>query len=66
MLLVALPKAEPVVRARRGEDRDRDGGREEGDDEDVALELGDARPPVRERDREEKREEDGDTGEDDA
>jgi len=41
-------------------------GREEGDEEDVALELGDARPAVRERDGEQEREQHLHAGEHDA
>jgi hypothetical protein len=55
-----------VVRARGGEQRDRDGGRQEGDNEHVALERGDARPAVREGDGEEEREQDRDAREHDA
>src|SRR3954447_19030952 len=65
-ILVALPEAEPMVRARRREQRNRDGGREEGDHEHVALERGDARPAVGERNGEEEREQDGYPGEYDA
>src|SRR4029077_5799241 len=64
--LVAVPEAEPMVRARGSEKRDRDGGREEGDNEHVALELRHARPARCERDGEEEREQHGDGRQDDA
>ena len=66
LLLVAVAEAEPVVRARRGEQRDRDRGGEERDDEDVPLERRDLRPALRERHREEEREQHRDAREDDA
>src|SRR4051812_35200809 len=56
LLLVAFAPAQPVVRRRRDQqDRGR-GGREKGDEEEVALELGDPGPAVGERDRQQERE----------
>src|SRR4051794_12947739 len=65
-LLVAVPEAKAVKCARGGEERDRDGGRQERDHEHVALELGDPRPALGERDGEEEREENGDARKNDA
>src|SRR5262249_9722280 len=44
--LVAVPEKKPVVRARSGEQRDRDRGREEGDHEHIALKGGRPRPAL--------------------
>ena len=54
MLLVAVTETDPVIRARRGEESDRNGGREKCDDEHVALEHRDAGPSLRERDSQEE------------
>src|SRR6185503_9467269 len=65
-LLVAGPEAQPVVRARSSQERDRDRSGQKGDHEHVALERGDARPALRERHGEQEREEDRDAGKYDA